>query len=83
MTQRVDLVIIYVSQECITSIIRVTRIGELRTMIAETINRRMLRRGVLRLLVTGNVPSSPIFVTLMMEWDTFLRNVGHSKRHAV
>jgi hypothetical protein len=39
-----------------------TRIGELRTMLAVTSNRR-----VVRLLVTANVPSSPILVTLIME----------------
>jgi hypothetical protein len=47
----------------------VTRIGELGTL-AVTSNRRTLRVflcGVRRLLVTANVPSSPILVTLMME----------------
>jgi hypothetical protein len=43
-----------VSEECITCIIRVTRIGELGTMLAVTSDRRMLR-------------CSPILVTLMKE----------------
>jgi hypothetical protein len=60
-------------EERIASIIRVTRIGELGTMLAVTSNRSTLRRNthivflcsVLRLLLTANVvPSSP---TLMME----------------
>jgi hypothetical protein len=61
-----------VSEELSASIIRVTRIGELRTL-AVTRNRRMLPhfvflRSVRRLLVTANViPSSRILVTLMME----------------
>jgi hypothetical protein len=51
-----------VLEERISSIIRVTRIGELRTTLAVTRN-----RSVLQLQVTANVPSSPILVTLMME----------------
>jgi hypothetical protein len=46
-----------VSEEHIASIIRVTRIGELGVFL----------RSLLRLLVTADVLSSPIFVTLMME----------------
>jgi hypothetical protein len=50
-----------VSEECITSIIRVT-IGELGTTLAVT------ARSVLQLLVSANVaPSSEILVNLMME----------------
>jgi hypothetical protein len=50
-----------VSEERIVSIIRVTRIGERRTMLAATSNRRAF-------LVTANVvPSSPILTNLMME----------------
>jgi hypothetical protein len=57
MLRRVALVRIDVSEECIASIIRVTRIGEL-----------LFLRSVLRLLVTANVVSiSPILLTLMME----------------
>jgi hypothetical protein len=55
MLRRVTLVRTDVSEE--RSIISVTRIGELRTTLAATSNRRALRR---------NTPSSPILVTLMM-----------------
>jgi hypothetical protein len=58
-----------VSEELSASIIRVTRIGELRTL-AVTSNRHTLRRNtcVRPLLVTASVvPSSPTLVTLMME----------------
>jgi hypothetical protein len=55
MLRRVALVRTDVSEELSSSIIRVTRIGELGTT------------SVRRLLVTANVPSSPILVTLMME----------------
>jgi hypothetical protein len=61
-----------VSEELSPSIIRVTRIGEL-GMLAITSNRRMLRRNMVflrlvhQLLVTANVPSSLILVTLMIE----------------
>jgi hypothetical protein len=60
-----------VSEELSATIIRETRIGELGTL-AVTSNRRTLRRNtdlrsVRRLLVTANVSSSPILVTLMME----------------
>jgi hypothetical protein len=67
-----------VSEECIVSIIRVTRIGELGTTLAVTSNWSMLWRNImsydivflcsmLRLLVTAIVvPSSLILVILMM-----------------
>jgi hypothetical protein len=59
------------AEDCIASIIRVTRIGELGTTLAVTSDRRTPRkvflRSVGRLPVTANVPSSPIPVTLMME----------------
>jgi hypothetical protein len=48
------------SEEHIAIIIWVTRIGELGTTLAVT-------SSVLRMLVTGKVPSSPILVTQMME----------------
>jgi hypothetical protein len=48
-----------VLEELSASIIRVTRIGELGTTLAVT--------SVYRLLVTANIPSSPVLVTLMME----------------
>jgi hypothetical protein len=54
-----------VSEEHSTSITRVTRIGML-TMLVVTNNQAMLC-SVLPLLVTANIPSSPILVTLMME----------------
>jgi hypothetical protein len=58
---RLALVRTDVSEECSASIIRVTRISELRTTLAVT-------SSVRRLLVTANVvPSSPILVTLMKE----------------
>jgi hypothetical protein len=74
---RMDLVRTDVSEERSASIIGVTRIGELGTL-AVTNNRRTLLyytyyayivflRIMRRLLVTANVPSSPILVTLMME----------------
>jgi hypothetical protein len=60
-----------VSEELSASIIIVTRIDEVGTTLAVTINRRMLilfLRSVRRLLVTASiVPSSPILVTLMKE----------------
>jgi hypothetical protein len=63
-----------VSEELTVSIIMVTRIGELATTLAVTGNRRSyeeIQSGVRRLLVTANVPSSPILVTLMMEALSF------------
>jgi hypothetical protein len=45
MLRRVALVRTDVSEELSVSIIRVTRIGELGTMLAVTSNRRMLRRN--------------------------------------
>jgi hypothetical protein len=70
MLHRVALVGTDVSEELRSSFIRVTRIGELGTRLAVTINRRTLRRNssVRRLLVTVRViPSSLIVVTLMKE----------------
>jgi hypothetical protein len=69
---RVALVRIDVSEEISTSVILVTRIGELGSTLAITNNRRTLRRNTIhivrRLLVAACVvPSSPIFVTLMKE----------------
>jgi hypothetical protein len=54
----VALVSTNVPEECIASIIRVRRIGELGTTVAVT-------STVLRLLVTANVPSSLSLVTLI------------------
>jgi hypothetical protein len=65
MLHRVALVRNDVSEERSPSI-RVKRIGELGTMLTVTSNRRMLLRGVRRLLVTANiVPSSSILVTVI------------------
>jgi hypothetical protein len=62
MLHRVVLVRTDVSKERIASIIRVIRIGELRTTLLVCL------RSVRWLLVTANVaPSSPNYVTLMME----------------
>jgi hypothetical protein len=55
------------SEEHSTSVIRVTRSGELRARLAVTNNRRTVQRNVYYILVTANVPSSLILVTLMME----------------
>jgi hypothetical protein len=62
--RRVAVVRTEVSEECIASSIRVTRIGQLGTLaiISDFL------RSVLQLLATANVvPSSPILVTLMLE----------------
>jgi hypothetical protein len=70
MLRRVALVRTDVSEERSATFIRVTRIGELGTMLAVTSNRCTLvfLRSVSLLLVTASViPSSPIFVTLMKE----------------
>jgi hypothetical protein len=64
--RRVTLVRTNVSEETSASFIRVTRIGELGTMLAVTSNRRTLRRNCVGLLVrAGVVPSTIIHVTLM------------------
>jgi hypothetical protein len=77
MLRRVALVLTYVTEEISTSIIKVTRIGELGATLAVTSNRCTLRRNtnctvflhsVHRLLLTANVVlSSPTLVTLIME----------------
>jgi hypothetical protein len=51
-----------VSEERIASIMRVTRIGELRTALAVNSNRMKTGRNIV-----NAVPSSPILVTLMTE----------------
>jgi hypothetical protein len=58
-----------VSMERTVCIIRVIRINEAATRLAVASNRRNLRRNIIGLLlVTANVvPSSPIFLTLIME----------------
>jgi hypothetical protein len=73
MLHRVALVRTDVAEELSASFIRVTRIGELGTTLAATINGRSLRRNSgRRLLVAASVvPSSPILVTLMKEALSF------------
>jgi hypothetical protein len=61
MLRRVALVRTDVSEELSTSIIRVTRIGELGTRLAVISNRRTLFGAC------DVVPSSPILVTLITE----------------
>jgi hypothetical protein len=68
MLRLVALVRTHVSEELSASFIRVTRIGELGTTLAVTSNRHTLLVflcSMCRLLVTANVPSSPILITLM------------------
>jgi hypothetical protein len=69
MLRRVALVRTDVSEEHSATFIRVTRISELGTTLAVTSNPRTLvfLCSVCRLLVTANVPSSQILVTLMKE----------------
>jgi hypothetical protein len=62
MLRRLALVRTDVSEELSASFIRVTRIGELGNILPVTSILRSVRR-----LVTANVPSSPILVTLMKE----------------
>jgi hypothetical protein len=69
-----------ISEECIASIIRVTRIGELGTL---TITNIVFLHSMLLLVVTANVPSSPILVTLMRGGNTFLQNIGSYKSHMI
>jgi hypothetical protein len=64
MLGRVVLVTTHVSEELSASFIKVTRIGELGTTLAVTCNSVFLR-SVRLLLVTANVPSSSIILTLM------------------
>jgi hypothetical protein len=65
MLSRVALVRTDVSKELSASFIRVTRISELGTTVA--VAHFVFLRSVHRLLVTANVPSSQILVTLMKE----------------
>jgi hypothetical protein len=72
MLRSVLLVITEISEERIAFIIRVTRIGELRTMLAVTSNRRTLRRNIM--FADSCHPDEG--------GDTFIRNVGSYKIHA-
>jgi hypothetical protein len=75
---RVALVRTDVSEERIASIIRVARIGELGSTLA------VFSSQLAPVLVTANVPSSPILVTLMMEairsFETWVYTASHSRR---
>jgi hypothetical protein len=62
MLRRVALLRTDASEQFSASINRVTRIGELGTTLA-----CVFLRSVRRLLVTANVPSSPILVSLVIE----------------
>jgi hypothetical protein len=73
MLRHVTLVRTEVSEEISASFIKVTRIGDLGTMLAVTSSVRLL-------LVTASVvPSSPILVTLMKKALSSFRNVGSYK----
>jgi hypothetical protein len=73
MLRRVAFVRTKVSEELSVSFIKVTRISELGTTLALTSNRCTLQRSTMRVflhnmrrsLVTANIPSSPILITLM------------------
>jgi hypothetical protein len=72
MLRSVALVRTDVLEELSASFNRVTRIGELGTMLAVTSNRPTLRRNTKifrasRVVTASVVPSSPILVTLMKE----------------
>jgi hypothetical protein len=62
-----------VSEELSASIIRVTRIGELGTMLAIIFSHFVFLRSMCQLLVMANVFSSPILVTLIMETSFLTR----------
>jgi hypothetical protein len=81
MLHRVALVRTDVSEELSSSFIRVTRIGELGKTLGTNL---AFLRSLRLLLVTANVPSSPILVTLMMEalssseTSVLTRTTGHN-----
>jgi hypothetical protein len=63
----VALVRTEVSEDLSNSFIRVTKVGELGTMLAVTSNRLMLQRNTKLLVTASLVPSSPILVILLKE----------------
>jgi hypothetical protein len=67
MLHRVALVRTYVSEELSASFIKVTRIGELGTMLAVTSNSRMLvfLRSLCRLLVTAKNTFRKLFISIL------------------
>jgi hypothetical protein len=83
MLRHVALVRTDVLEELSASFIMVTRIGELGTTLAIT-TQAAKRSSVHQLPIMANtVPSSLIFVTLMMAGAKFLRNVSSYKSHMV
>jgi hypothetical protein len=66
MLHRVALVRSVVSDEISASIIRVTRIGELGTTLAVTINRRTLRRNT---KLVGFEVLTAVVMNVVMFWD--------------
>jgi hypothetical protein len=83
MLHRVAFLRTDVSEECITSIIRMKTFSELGTTLAVTnFNYDVFRPSVLRLLITANVlPRSPILYHLDDEGGTFLRNIRSHESH--
>jgi hypothetical protein len=84
---RVTLVRTDVSKERSASFIRVTRIGELGTKLVFLSGEVFIKhshivflRSLRRLLVTADVPSSPILVTLMTERNIPEGGILHSHR---
>jgi hypothetical protein len=74
--RRVALVRTDVSEERITSIIRMTKIGELGRTLA-------FLRSVIRLLVIASVPSQPILVILTTDREVDLKRPFVQEPHGV
>jgi hypothetical protein len=82
MLRRVVLVRTDVSEEVSASIIRVTRLSELRTTLAVNSHRSTLGINAILLLVIVNVPSSPILVTPIMVRTYFSKTSVLNNSHA-
>jgi hypothetical protein len=78
---RVAFVVTCFSEEISSSIIRVSRIGELGTTLAVTSHRSTLRRNPAVASYCSLVPTSPILVAPVDDGDTFLRDVGSYRSH--